>query len=792
MPLLRNPYQPFFLDPDAPAPLICVGEYCNPVASGDIIKQEFYQTPCDGSITVDPEFEDSTLGPELVTNGTFTGSAAGWTLESGADGAWTYNANAIEYSGTNPVFSAFQTGLGLITGRTYRVSFDVTVGSGGIDCDLGLGSGLVNVFNNILVTESYSVDVLFTDSDDRISFSAATSGANVLTLDNVSVREVTFADWVPSGAWNLNAGIACKTDPSIGGNLYNGSSDYITNGDYYQVTVDVSSYGGSGSVSVYIDDGTGASATNPQVAITANGQYTYWITAAQTGVIGFAPSASFTGCISNPVVQLLRNDYPFSLIDAVGDVYPLFDYVTYVRNKVLLELDPQSVLGEDYQCFTIQVIDTCLTSGNNLVENPTFAAGFDDWTKNNGAFQYDIIGGELVMKFLPLDEQPTKITNGDFSGGATGWTVGAGWSIAGGQATHTPGSTATLSQTITIDPPAVLPDILRHWWQLIISNWTVGTITVTIGDVTSAAYGVNDTITNLLVPGVGGAVTFAITPSSTFDGDITGIAVHPNTDVWSAAVTLVNVANPAFVDGNYELEFDITARTGSTNISAGAAIQNQPVGVTYYNTLGVHQTTINNYVPGNQRVQIIGVFVVGNIYYPGTITVDDISAVRIEPFDATYTSECMNYQNSFENSKLLTAWCDLDAWGSTFLDSLGFLTSGYKIQIRIICKSYNEDIDAEFNQSRHSNGNAQINYAQAEKFWQFTSDYISGTAATIIKMMPLCDHFTIGDSDMDGKEYLMQAEDATIRWRTDGDYGMAPIVITLRKKTGGMKFNRHT
>lgn len=797
MPLLKNFIQPFFPDPDSPNFKSCGESYCNLVAAGDIIRQEFYQTPCDTSIVEDPLYEDITLGAELVTNGTFTGSAAGWTLETGAGGAWAYNTNTIEYSGTDPVLSAFQTGLGLITGRTYRVSFDVTVGAGGIDCDLGLGSGTVNVFNNILTTGTYSVDVLFTDSDDQISFSAATSGSNVLVLDNVSVREVTFASWVdPASVWNFNDGVACKTLPATGGTFYNGSSDYIVDGDYYVVTVDISSYS-AGSGSIYIDDGTGSTATNPQAAISANGTYTYYITAAQNGVIGFSGGTTFVGCVSNITVRRLRNDFPFTLIDEAGDVHPLYPtYVTYVENKVLLEVDPQIVLGTDFQCFYIEVIDSCLVSSGNLVSNPSFVGGFTDWTRNNGTDQYEILGGQLIMKFLPLDEEPTKITNGNFSGGTTGWTgFGPDWTLGGGAATHVPGNTTPLSQTITIDPPAVLPSILRYWWQVAVSGWTTGTFTVTIGDVTSVPFGANDIFTNFLIPGVGGSVTFSINPSSNFNGTIDNVAVHGNTDVWSAAIALVNVINPNIVDGNYELEFEIVGKTGAatTNIQAGVAIQNQPQAVTYYNTVGTHTTQIPGYVPGNQRVQIIGLFVLANNYYPGTITVDDISAVRVEPFDATYTSECFNYQNMFSETKVLTAWCDQDSLGSTFEDAIGFETSGIILQMRVNCRSLNPVINKVGNNAFFSDGSSAVKYVQMEKYWVFVTDMLSETALMALGGMISCDHFTIGDSGSeDDTEYLATMEDFTPEWRSQGDYSLATASVTLRKKIGGMKFMRHT
>lgn len=63
----------------------------------------------------------SGLGSELVTNGTFTGSASGWTLGDG----WTYNSNNVLFTYlsseilTNPGFTGSATGWTLGTGWTY-------------------------------------------------------------------------------------------------------------------------------------------------------------------------------------------------------------------------------------------------------------------------------------------------------------------------------------------------------------------------------------------------------------------------------------------------------------------------------------------------------------------------------------------------------------------------------------------------------------------------------------------------------------------------------------------------
>lgn len=71
------------------------------------------------------------IGPELITNGGFTGSAAGWTLGDCA----TYGANQVDVTYTACADSTISTSVDTVAGNIYMVTFDVVQAT---DEDVGI------------------------------------------------------------------------------------------------------------------------------------------------------------------------------------------------------------------------------------------------------------------------------------------------------------------------------------------------------------------------------------------------------------------------------------------------------------------------------------------------------------------------------------------------------------------------------------------------------------------------------------------------------------------------------
>lgn len=800
MPLYKNTFQPFFPDPDSPIPVDCADRFCNLVASGDAPGQEWIQTPCSGNLIDDPQFENVSLGPELVLNGSFTGSAANWTL----NGNWVYGTNNIAYLG-GPGILALQTGLGLVAGTVYQVTIDFSGTVTGSFCvNLGAGAGRTSS-NPITETGSYTFVLAYNDTDDEISIEPLSAGFNGAVIDNVSVKVLTTTDWETSGIWALSNGSACKTEVG-GGLLYNLSPDYFETGDYYVVTVEVDGYGGTGDLTLYIDDGTGSTATNAQTPITANGQKTYYITALQDGVIGFSPTADFTGCVSKPTVRRLRTDYNFQLINAAGDSVDISASATYIEDRILLIVDFAELLAtgiiEDYGCYTIAVTDACLVSGDNLLTDGDFDnQNFDEWGGGvTYPYQFNFDGTGLEFIFEPL-EGPTLISNGDFSGGTTGWTgFGADWTEAGA-ATHVPGNTTPLTQGVTFMAMPPFPIGLFAWFTLDVSGRTAGSFTVSLDGQTTAPFTANDTIVLGFTLSTGGAHTFSINPTSNFDGTIDNIALHETNNPWLNFPAIYHNPTAALQNGNYNIDWTTVSNLvdGQTGI-----IVSLDFGIPFgtYGSLasGANSQTINNYTPTGKILFLAAKFTTSGGYYKvGRIKIDDVSLYAVEPFEATYTSECFDFQVTWPGTTLVTGWCDQDSLGSIYTDvlgveyndNLGFVTTGYRLQMRLELRSDFPTIPTLGNNAFFGDGSAAVKYAQFEKYWQLSTDWISEAAHTALAGLIHCDHFTIGDTGEMATEYIAEMEEYTPQWRGEGDSNLATITLNIRKKIGGMKFMRH-
>ena len=136
-----------------------------------------YWTKSGASIQGDP----STLGSELVTHGSFTGSASGWALGTG----WAYSSNAINATSTSSV--CYQDIAAMQSNITYTVTYQISNYSGGnIQWRFG-GTGTVDGATrnaNGTYTESFTNS---SSGDKRLFLSP--SGFTG-TIDNVSVKEV--------------------------------------------------------------------------------------------------------------------------------------------------------------------------------------------------------------------------------------------------------------------------------------------------------------------------------------------------------------------------------------------------------------------------------------------------------------------------------------------------------------------------------------------------------------------------------------------------------------------------
>jgi len=118
------------------------------------------------------------IGPELVTNGTFD-TDTDWVLSAGA----TISGGTLNNATNTSVF-AKQDFPGLVSGRVYLVTYDITVAtSGSVSISLG---GSVSKANSTV--GSYS-DIIVGTSIDQVAVTSRFGSAFVGSIDNISVRE---------------------------------------------------------------------------------------------------------------------------------------------------------------------------------------------------------------------------------------------------------------------------------------------------------------------------------------------------------------------------------------------------------------------------------------------------------------------------------------------------------------------------------------------------------------------------------------------------------------------------
>lgn len=117
---------------------------------------------------------------------------------------------------------------------------------------------------------------------------------------------------------------------------------------------------------------------------------------------------------------------------------------------------------------------------------------------------------------------PERVTNGDFSGGSTGWTLGTGWAVAAGIATKTAGVASALTSSASLSVGRV------YAVTYTISGMTAGNAFAILtggAQVNGAARTVNGTYTDYIVA-VSGNNAAGVMANASFDGSIDNISVR--------------------------------------------------------------------------------------------------------------------------------------------------------------------------------------------------------------------------------------------------------------------------
>ncbi|CAN5350472.1 hypothetical protein BH10PAT1_BH10PAT1_1050 [soil metagenome] len=116
---------------------------------------------------------------------------------------------------------------------------------------------------------------------------------------------------------------------------------------------------------------------------------------------------------------------------------------------------------------------------------------------------------------------PNVVINGDFTGGAGGWTLAADWTYSSNAVTHTGGG-----GTGTVTPTPALTIVAATLYEVTytVSGVTAGNVTVNLGGTNGTARSTNGTFTEVIT--TGSTANLIFTPTSPFDGSIDAVSVR--------------------------------------------------------------------------------------------------------------------------------------------------------------------------------------------------------------------------------------------------------------------------
>ena len=156
------------------------------------------------------------IGDEEVSNGSFDTDLSDWTVGAG----WSASGGKAVFDGLG--FSPIRTNAGLVTGKTYKVTFDLDITSGNVIVQLG---GATNTFDTSATHTFYDTATANIGFDSFVSLYS--SQASNFSIDNVSVKEML----VNRESTTTNTGIVERpiTGVNDGGDLFLDESTSVVN-----------------------------------------------------------------------------------------------------------------------------------------------------------------------------------------------------------------------------------------------------------------------------------------------------------------------------------------------------------------------------------------------------------------------------------------------------------------------------------------------------------------------------------------------------------------------------------
>ncbi|RWJ41570.1 hypothetical protein [Mesorhizobium sp.] len=127
------------------------------------------------------------FGPDLITNGTFDADLTGWTDSDTGTGESTWSAGAMRLVGVDGSNRARRSQVKtLVSGRTYRITFDYVASSGAASIAVGTAVGSASM---VSIAGTLGIG-FFVASQASVTITAMTgSGGGDVTFDNITLKE---------------------------------------------------------------------------------------------------------------------------------------------------------------------------------------------------------------------------------------------------------------------------------------------------------------------------------------------------------------------------------------------------------------------------------------------------------------------------------------------------------------------------------------------------------------------------------------------------------------------------
>lgn len=206
------------------------------------------------------------LGPELVTNGDFSGGSTGWTITAPGTNTITISSGSVRFvaSGSADAATLNQPWSGTTAvGKYYRITFDVLSGSTGQLKISTLGVSTVIGEHTFTATPGAKSFTLVSSNISSIGISRVVGQSADATIDNISVKELPGNHAVaPTDAARPTYGIEPKTGRR---NLLLATDTMATQSLTVAAVAHTLAFTGTGTVTL-----TGASIAGPLVGTGAS------------------------------------------------------------------------------------------------------------------------------------------------------------------------------------------------------------------------------------------------------------------------------------------------------------------------------------------------------------------------------------------------------------------------------------------------------------------------------------------------------------------------------------------